>query len=64
MRAVESSMAPGKTEEYKEMVRQSVPLGRYAEPVDIANTVLYLASEKASFVTGTAMEVDGGFLAK
>lgn len=64
MRSVEASFAPGKTEEYQAMVRQSVPLGRYAEPADIANTVLYLASEKSSYVTGTDIDVDGGYLAK
>ncbi len=39
------------------------PLHRYAQPVEIAHAVLYLASEAASYVTGTALVVDGGGLA-
>ncbi len=40
------------------------PLGRYGQPVDIANAVLFLASEKASFMTGSYVNVDGGLMAK
>ena len=36
------------------------PLGRLGEPEDIANAYLYLASDEASFVTGTVLSVDGG----
>ena len=41
----------------------SVPLGRMAEPADIANAAVYLASDEASFITGVNLPVDGGRLA-
>lgn len=41
-------------------ILQDVPMGRFARPEEIAATVLFLASEEASFVTGTALVVDGG----
>ena len=38
----------------------SIPLGRLSRPEDIANAALYLASDEANFITGVALEVDGG----
>ncbi len=38
----------------------SIPLGRFSQPEDIANAALYLASDEANFITGVALEVDGG----
>lgn len=40
------------------------PLGRYGQPADIANAMLFLASDKASFMTGENVCVDGGLMAK
>jgi NAD(P)-dependent dehydrogenase (short-subunit alcohol dehydrogenase family) len=40
------------------------PIGRFGVPADIAHAVLFLASEKASFMTGSYMNVDGGLMAK
>ena len=40
------------------------PLGRIGKPEDIANAAIFLASEKASFITGEYLCVDGGFMAQ
>ena len=44
----------------KEYYGKVIPLGRLGETEDIANMVLYLASEKAGFMTGQIIEVNGG----
>ena len=46
-----------------ERIKSLVPLGRIAEPEEIATAILYLASPAASMVTGHTLVVDGGFLA-
>lgn len=40
---------------------KKIPLGRYASPRDIANAVVFLASEMASYITGAVLPVDGGY---
>ena len=46
--------------EYAEAMRRSIPLGRLGTPRDVAYACLYLASDEASFITGTTIVVDGG----
>ncbi len=48
--------APGQRAKFE----ATVPLGRLAQPQDIANMALFLASDEAAFVTGNIVEVDGG----
>ncbi len=48
------------TPERRAQFRASVPLGRLSTPLDIANAALWLASDEAEFITGVALEVDGG----
>jgi NAD(P)-dependent dehydrogenase (short-subunit alcohol dehydrogenase family) len=48
------------TEENFKKFLFNVPLGRLADPADVANYCLFLASEEAKFITGTCLEVDGG----
>lgn len=48
------------TPEKRAQFRASIPLGRLSTPLDIANAALWLASDEAAFITGVALEVDGG----
>jgi NAD(P)-dependent dehydrogenase (short-subunit alcohol dehydrogenase family) len=51
-------------EDLKENYKSGVPLGRVARPEEIASAAAFLASDDASWVTGVALPVDGGFLAQ
>jgi len=48
------------TPEIREKFQSVIPLGRFSQPRDMANAALYLVSDEADFITGVAMEVDGG----
>ena len=53
----------GNEEAIKKLARQ-IPINRIGEPVDVANAVLYLASDESSWVTGSELVIDGGYLAQ
>ncbi|MFX1277144.1 MAG: SDR family oxidoreductase [Promethearchaeota archaeon] len=49
-------------EEVKKSWTDQIPLGRLGNPEELAHLVVFLASEKASYITGTVIQVDGGFV--
>lgn len=53
---------PGKEEEMFDKLSKSQPIGRMAKPKEIANLILYLCSDEASFITGCDYPIDGGFI--
>lgn len=57
---VETALISGFTEEQKQKEMQNYPLRRFAKPEDIAFGIAYLLSDASSFVTGTALKIDGG----
>ena len=52
----------GKEKEMFERLSKTQPIGRMAEPQEVADMVLYLCSDEASFITGTDFPIDGGFI--
>jgi NAD(P)-dependent dehydrogenase (short-subunit alcohol dehydrogenase family) len=60
MSSIEERMLPDDPATAHTMVEQTIPLGRYAQPNDVASMVTYLCSDEAAFLTGGAYTVDGG----
>ena len=50
----------GDTPEKRAQFVATIPLGRMSTPADVAGAAVYLASDEAAFITGTALEIDGG----
>jgi 3alpha(or 20beta)-hydroxysteroid dehydrogenase len=57
-------VAKGLDDAGRTAVTANIPLGRFAEPEEISNLVLFLASDEASYITGAAFIADGGMLAR
>ncbi|PTM03364.1 MAG: oxidoreductase [Bacteroidetes bacterium] len=64
MRSIEESASAGHAEEVKTQFEATIPLGRYAEPIEIAKYVLFLASDDSQYITGTTQVIDGGMAAQ
>lgn len=60
MRSLEAQRSPDNPESVHAMMSASAPDGRYAQPDEIANTVLYLCSDLSGHITGTHVVIDGG----
>jgi 3-oxoacyl-[acyl-carrier protein] reductase len=57
------SKATGKTyEEIAQVWESQIPLKRLAQPKEIADLVVFIASERASYITGAVIQVDGGVI--
>lgn len=57
---IATDMTAALGEELLEKIKKEIPLGRLGEPQDVADAVLFLASEGAGFITGQVLTVDGG----
>lgn len=59
---IKTPMTEAVPEKVLEMMKDKAPLQRLGNPEDIANAYLFLASDEASFITGTVLSVDGGLV--
>ena len=60
LREIEAAQAPGSAQSLREQRAASIPDGRYAQPEEVANLMLYLVSPFASHITGQGMQINGG----
>lgn len=57
---IETDMTNALSDSVKEAAKQSIPVGTFGTPEDIANAAVFLASKQASYITGQVLCVDGG----
>ena len=60
MRDIEKDISPDNPKEAQKSFEDEIPFGRYAEANEIAELVLFLASNESKYMTGTMQVIDGG----
>jgi 3-oxoacyl-[acyl-carrier protein] reductase len=59
---IRTAMTDALSEDVQNQMKQAIPLGRFGEPADVADVVLFLASNLAGYVTGQVINCDGGLI--
>jgi NAD(P)-dependent dehydrogenase (short-subunit alcohol dehydrogenase family) len=62
--ALANQYRPDDPEEFAREFAKGIPLGRYGQPSEVADAIVFLAGDAASFITGAALPVDGGIRAR
>ncbi|MBR9911800.1 MAG: SDR family oxidoreductase [Gammaproteobacteria bacterium] len=60
MRSIAEGFAPGGGDDFNQKITAQTPMGRYGQPVEIANMMVFLGSDESSYCTGSVYMVDGG----
>ena len=59
---IETDQSKNISKEYRKQIIEDIPMKRFGEPEEIANVIAFLISDKASYINGEVIVVDGGFL--
>jgi len=58
-----AEMTEDMASEFRERILAGIPMGRMGKPLDVANGILFLSSDESSYMTGSELVIDGGFIA-
>jgi 3-oxoacyl-[acyl-carrier protein] reductase len=59
---IRTAMTDALSEEVQSKMKEAIPLGRFGDPVDVANIILFLVSDLSGYVTGQVINCDGGMV--